>query len=335
MSEAKVKIEKKLCHLCSKPVYVAEEKLLESFTFHPNCAQNWLKQKEVDRQKSQHQTILEVIAREEFAKANLKHVETVDKAQPQVEAVPVRKNVHSKVMEQIQHVEANELKHVETVDKAQPSIDCKAKIKKSNRPKLMNEVKGFKGFEERKAEYEKQAQARNEVKEKVIEGVKTEKVALTHVETVDKSQPVIESVPVRKNVHSKVMEQIQHVEANELKHVDTVDKAQPVIAKDAHVKASSRPKLMAEVRGLSEKLLSYQQNVEESQKSLEPCFNKEGGDIHELSGITKRAKSAYEGVVVQDTNVVVSKSNNDLDTVSEGVAQKVKEQYQKEVEEKK
>jgi len=242
-------------------------------------------------------------------------------------------------MEEIQNPETSkELKHVETVDKAQPVIDENTKIKKSNRPKLMNEVKTFKGFQERKQEYENKVQEQTQTKDKVLDSIKTGKVELAHVETVDKSQPVIEAVPVRKNVHSKVMEEIQKVESKELKHVETVDKAKPTIDADAHVKQSSRPKLLKEVRGLSEKLLKYEQNVTDSQKLSDEFRNREGGDVSELSrGISAQKKMLYEQTVEESkksTEGSRGKEAVDLDAVGEGVAQKVKTQYQKEVEEK-
>jgi hypothetical protein len=51
-------------------------------------------------------------------------------------------------MEHIQKVELKELKHVETVDKGVPKIEKNVHVKKSARPKVLNEIKEFKGFAE-------------------------------------------------------------------------------------------------------------------------------------------------------------------------------------------
>jgi hypothetical protein len=67
-------------------------KVVDGRTFHPNCASKyWQKQAEEQRAKNRVQPkgLLEGISQQ----PNLHHVETTDKSQPQVESVPVRKNV--------------------------------------------------------------------------------------------------------------------------------------------------------------------------------------------------------------------------------------------------
>jgi len=230
-----------------------------------------------------------------------------------------------------------EPKHVETTDKAQPVIEANTKIKKSKRPKLMEEVKSFKGFEETKQDQEKKAQEKIQLKEKVMDDIKTTKVELTHVDTVDKAQPVIESVPVRKNVHGQVMEEIQKAESKDLKHVDTVDKAKPVIDESAHVKQSVRPKMLEEVRSLSQRVLLYQESIQGNQKIPEQFKAKEAGDVPQAAGISAQKKKMYEeslDVAQKPIEGSTGKEGSDLDAVGSGATQRVKELYQKEVEEK-
>jgi len=178
----------------------------------------------------------------------------------------------------------------------------------------------------------KKIQEQTDSKGKVLESIKTKgKGDLTHVDTVDKSKPVIEPVPVRKNVHGKVMEEIQKVEPKELKHVQTVDKAKPVIDEDAHVKQSPHPKLMNEVRKLSERRLNYEASVADSQKVPDQFKNKEGSDLADLGLSASQKKKFYEENAVQKSSD--SAKNNDSAELA-GVARRVKEQYEKEVEEK-
>jgi len=268
----------------------------------------------------------------------LNHVETDDKSGPQVEAVPVRKNNHNLVMDQVAKVELKELKHVETVDKAAPKIDKTTHVKKSTRPKVLNEIKEFKGFAEKKAEYEQQAQAQFQAREKLFEGIQQETHELHHVETNDTSVPHVEAVPIRKNNHSQVMEQIQKVELAELHHVDTVDKTNPVLDKNVHVKKDVRPKLFSEIKTapqLSAKKSAYEQQVEASQKLDSTFKNREGTDTKDLTGVAKNKKLAYEQSVQNSTQLpdnVKGKEGTDVKALESGLAQKGKDQYQKDVE---
>jgi len=233
----------------------------------------------------------------------LKHVETVDSSAPHIEAVPVRKNVHSQVMQQVQKVELNELKHVETQDTSSPKIE-KVKIKKSAHPKVMNEIRGFTSLAEKKAEYEQKVVAHQEVRNNVIEKI-GEKRELKHVDDKDvhdTSAPVVEAVPVRKNVHSQVFTDIQKIEQKELKHVDTVDKSQPSIESGVKVKKSERPQLFDEIKthdplALVSKKSAYERQVEASKVVDSSIHNREGQDTGELAGVQKKLKQQYESQV--------------------------------------
>jgi len=70
---------------------------------------------------------------------------------------------------------------------------------------------------------------------------------LKHVETVDKSVPVIEKdVHIGEAPQLKVFEEI--TKPHELKHVDTVDKSVPVIDKSAHIGEAPQKKLFEEIK---------------------------------------------------------------------------------------
>jgi len=72
--------------------------------------------------------------------------------------------------------------------------------------------------------------------------------ALKHVETLDKSKPLIESITVRTNSHSVLFDEIEaSAEAKQLKHVETADKSAPVIEPDIVVGKNNRPALLAEI----------------------------------------------------------------------------------------
>jgi len=243
-------------------------------------------------------------------------------------------------MAEVQKVETKELKHVETVDKGKPVIDSTAHIKKSKRPKVLDEIKDFKGFAEKKAEYERQAQAQSEARSKLFEGIEQQPHNLHHVETTevkDTSKPNIEPVPLRKNVHSQVFQQIQKVELSELHHVETNDKTAPVIDKKVHLKKDVRPSLFEEIKSapLSEKKSLYEQTVSSSSNKVGEGFkNKEGSDTVDLSGVTKNKKLQYEKTVEESSKLADGIKNKEgVDTnLLGGVAQRVKEQYEKEVE---
>jgi len=332
-----LKIEKKLCFLCEKPVYSNEGKVVDSKLLHAGCASKyWAKQAEEQKLKKSaipRDKLFEGIVNQE---KKLHHVETEDKSQPQIEAVPIRKNVHSSVMSEVQKVENRDLKHVETVDKGKPVIDSSIHVKKSKHPKVMEEIKGFKGFAEKKAEYERQAQAQTEVRTKVFEGIE-QPHKLHHVEesqTHDTSKPNIENVTIRKNVHSQVFQEIQKAEHSELKHVETQDKAGPVLDKNVHLKKDVRPQLFDEIKALptlSEKKLIYEQTVSSANKLNDDFKNREGSDTNELSGLAKNKKMEYEKNVEESSKLPKNKEGSDTTELS-GITQRSKEQYSKEVE---
>jgi len=257
-----------------------------------------------------------------------------------VESVPLRKNVHSSVMDQVQQVELKELKHVETLDKGKPNVDVGEnwKAKKTKLPKVLDEIKDFKGFAEKKAEYEKNAQEQVQVREKVFLGIVNEQHELHHVETHDTSSPRIDdNIKVRKNVHSQVFQQIQEVQEKELKHVDTVDKTKPVIDKNVHVKKNVHPLIFQEIKAgpeLSAKKSQYEKSVEESKKLDENFKNREGTDIAELTGVATNKKQLYEQQLEEAKKLEIkNKEGGDTADLS-GVAKRIKEQYQKEVQER-
>jgi len=176
----------------------------------------------------------------------------------------------------------------------------------------------------KKAEYERQAQAQSEVRSKVIESIEKPH-NLHHVETKDTSNPHIEAVPLRKNVHSQVFEQIQKVEHSELKHVETKDKTVPVLDKNVHLKKDVRPSLFEEIKAvpLSEKKSLYEQNVESANKVSENFKNREGTDTANLSGLAPKLKQQYEKTVEEATKSDAKNKEGDTAGLS-GLAQSKK-----------
>jgi len=69
---------------------------------------------------------------------------------------------------------------------------------------------------------------------------------LKHVETTDKSAPVIENVEIKKNDRGAFLAEV--AAEHNLKHAETVDKSAPVISADVHVGESKRPALLAEIQ---------------------------------------------------------------------------------------
>jgi len=335
-----LKVEKQLCHHCEKAVYANEGKVVDGHVMHPNCASKyWQKQAEEQRARTRLDKSPLLQSIETRADQPLRHVDTNDKSQPNVEAVPVRKNIHSNVMEQVQKVELKELKHVETVDKGAPVIDKKTKVKKSSHPKVMNEIKEFKGFAEKKAEYEERAQAQFDKRDKVLSEIPAEH-NLKHVENVhDTSNPQVEAIPLRKNNRKEVNKEIEDIEHRQLKHVDTVDKAQPDIVKGTKVKKDVlRPKLLGEIQEgprLKDKKTAYVQQTEEAQKLDSTFHNREGSDLNSLSGVAKNKRAAYEESVQNAQKLpdgLHGKEGQDARQLEHGLTQKVKSQYQQGVE---
>ena len=69
---------------------------------------------------------------------------------------------------------------------------------------------------------------------------------LKHVDTVDKSAPVIEeTVKIGANPFSSVAAEI--TQGHELKHVETVDKSAPAIEANVHIKENQHNALLAEI----------------------------------------------------------------------------------------
>jgi len=134
------------------------------------------------------------------------------------------------------------------------------------------------------------------------------------------------------------MEQIQKVELAELHHVSTVDKAQPVIEKNVHVKKDVRPKLFDEIKTapqLSVKKSAYEQQVAASHNLDSSYKNREGSDTAELTGLAKNKRAEYEQSVEKSTHLpdnAKGKEGSDAKSLESGITQKVKEQYQKDVE---
>lgn len=69
---------------------------------------------------------------------------------------------------------------------------------------------------------------------------------LKHVETADKSVPVIEAVEIKKHDRGAFLAEVSG--DHQLKHAETVDKSVPVITPDVHVGESKRPALLAEIQ---------------------------------------------------------------------------------------
>jgi len=314
--------------------------------FHPTCASKyWTKQAEEQRSKRSALPINNVLQDIVKPVKDLKHVDEVrDSSQPKIEPdVQVKKNVHSRVLEQVQKVELKELKHVDTDDKAKPQIE-KVKVKKSKRPKMMNEIQTFQGFAAKKAEYEKQVENQNQVRTKVFEDIeKDHHKELKHVEKVnDTSSPQIDKdIHIKKNAHGQVFTELQKAEPTALKHVETKDNSAPVIDKDAKVKKSdARPALLKEIKSaplssskLSGLLNAYEKNVEDSQKVGDTFKNREGQDVAELTGVAQRTKSAYAQNVDEANKLDGIHRNKEADVPVEvsGLSKKVKDQYLQDV----
>jgi hypothetical protein len=80
----------------------------------------------------------------EIAKgAELKHVETDDKAAPKIEAdVKIGENKHGDLLSEV--TKGAELKHVETDDKSAPKIDADVKVGENKHGDLMSEIQAQK-----------------------------------------------------------------------------------------------------------------------------------------------------------------------------------------------
>jgi len=117
-------------------------------------------EKKIEEQTQAREQVFDGIKHEH----KLKHVETVDKAKPQVEAVKVRKNEHNKLLDEVQHSEVQKLKHVETVDKAAPVIE-KVHLQENPRPVLNDEILKF-------SEFKNQYESSVEESKRIPDGIK-------------------------------------------------------------------------------------------------------------------------------------------------------------------
>jgi len=82
--------------------------------------------------------------------------------------------------------------------------------------------------------------------DKVFSEIASGSAALKHVETTDKSAPVIEGgVQLKKHDRGSLLTEVQA--GTELKHADTVDKSAPAIA-DAKVGQNSHATLFSEIK---------------------------------------------------------------------------------------
>jgi hypothetical protein len=144
-----------------------------------------------------------------------------------------------------------DLKHVDTVDKAAPVIDGGVQVKKIDKEARLAEIaKGAELLSPRGETLDKSAPKLpsaanvNDIKAVVKE---VEKGAdLKHVETVDKAAPKIEDgVQVKKIDHEARLAEI--AKGADLKHVETDDKAAPKIDDNVHIKKNDRDALNAEL----------------------------------------------------------------------------------------
>ncbi|XP_063900148.1 actobindin homolog [Zophobas morio] len=73
------------------------------------------------------------------------------------------------------------------------------------------------------------------------------KPSLNHVDTTDKSKPVIpDDLKIEKNNHGEVFKEIEEGKTN-LKNTETNDKSKPVIPDDIEIKESPHGKLLKEI----------------------------------------------------------------------------------------
>jgi len=161
----------------------------------------------------------------------LKHVSTFsDKSAPVIEKdVHVKEAPQKKVFEEIKT--EHQLKHVETVDKSTPVIDKDAHIGENPMKAVFAELPAGKAI-----------LSHNKLVDEVVKPHE-----LKHVETVDKSTPVIEKdAHIGEAPQKKVFAEI--TKPHELKHVDTVDKSTPVIDKSVHIGEAPQKKLFEEIK---------------------------------------------------------------------------------------
>jgi len=135
-----------------------------------------------------------------------------------------------KVFEELK--QPHELKHVDTLDRSAPVIYKNVHIGKNPMREVFAELPAGKTL-----------LAHNKLMSQV--GHPPE---LNHVETVDKSTPLIENdIHIGKAPQKQVFEEIkQHQPA--LHHCDTVDKSAPRIEKNVHIHEAPQVKLFEQIR---------------------------------------------------------------------------------------
>jgi len=182
----------------------------------------------------------------ESGAAELKHVETTDKSAPVIESdVKVKAAAQPAVFDELRKKSVADLKHVETDDHSGPVIEKDVHVAPSARPALLDEIKV-------KADAITEVAGRAGTKmaaSDMLKAVEAGNTELKHVETTDKSAPVIESdTKVKAAAQPEVFAEIKRKSITELKHVDTVDKSAPVIEAEVKVAKSARPSILGEIK---------------------------------------------------------------------------------------
>jgi hypothetical protein len=198
---------------------------------------------------NKRKSLLDMIqsAAEGFLGGGGNHVEVVDdRSAPQIDAdSKIKEAPQGGMLAELQGKGADGLKHVETVDKSAPVIDEHAHVEANARPALLDEIKV-------KADAITEVAGRGGTKmaaSDMLKAVEAGNTELKHVETTDKSAPVIESdTKVKAAAQPEVFAEIKRKSITELKHVDTVDKSAPVIEAEVKVAKSARPSILGEIK---------------------------------------------------------------------------------------
>jgi len=182
----------------------------------------------------------------EAGAAELKHVETVDKSAPVIEGdLKVKAAAQPAVFAELQR--SPSLKHVEaTNDRSAPVIEAETKVAPNARPALLDEIKS-------KADGIAEVAGRCDTKQRasmVLKAVESGAAELKHVETVDKSVPVIEGdLKVKAAAQPAVFAELQNTSPSALKKVEASnDRSAPVIEPSTAVKPNARPSILGEIK---------------------------------------------------------------------------------------